>query len=204
MKSDRPTFQCLLLGFRPLSWGLSFNNRKEGAQERNLAGCFRPLSWGLSFNEDRRLKVKMNASVFVPFLGDFLSMNERKGVIPLRMKDVFVPFLGDFLSMCGRCCETPDGEEIVFVPFLGDFLSISERKEVIPLRMKDVFVPFLGDFLSIGRGASHVFSVFDGFRPLSWGLSFNSPMSSASLMTLGTLFSSPFLGTFFQYCSSRH
>ena len=154
MKSDRPTFQCLLLGFRPLSWGLSFNNRKEGAQERNLAGCFRPLSWGLSFNEDRRLKVKMNASVFVPFLGDFLSMNERKGVIPLRMKDVFVPFLGDFLS--------------------------------------------------IGRGASHVFSVFDGFRPLSWGLSFNSPMSSASLMTLGTLFSSPFLGTFFQYCSSRH
>ena len=59
-----------------------------------------------------------------------------------------------------------------------------------------VFVPFLGDFLSISVGNSTVF-VNDGFRPLSWGLSFNGNKEE-NKMKVSLTFSSPFLGTFFQ------
>ena len=59
-----------------------------------------------------------------------------------------------------------------------------------------VFVPFLGDFLSI-RWKAWLISFRSCFRPLSWGLSFNSPWKIST--TLWTTFSSPFLGTFFQY-----
>ena len=37
------------LGFRPLSWGLSFNSDSWGTL-KEPSRCFRPLSWGLSFN----------------------------------------------------------------------------------------------------------------------------------------------------------
>ena len=41
------------IGFRPLSWGLSFN---DGIAPFIYAGRggFRPLSWGLSFNRTNR------------------------------------------------------------------------------------------------------------------------------------------------------
>ena len=85
--------------------------------------------------------------------------------------DVFVPFLGDFLSivaliisLCSILC--------VFVPFLGDFLSMIKRLGAA-LYGLIVFVPFLGDFLSIYDGVRFYHRGY-GFRPLSWGLSFNS------------------------------
>ena len=68
--------------------------------------------------------------------------------------------------------------------------------------LDDVFVPFLGDFLSIGRGASHVFTVTDSFRPLSWGLSFNFSAILTGFSAVKWAFSSPFLGTFFQLPSN--
>ena len=37
-------------GFRPLSWGLSFNDDVAERYREQLPECFRPLSWGLSFN----------------------------------------------------------------------------------------------------------------------------------------------------------
>ena len=35
--------------FRPLSWGLSFNNKMDFMEDMKEDN-FRPLSWGLSFN----------------------------------------------------------------------------------------------------------------------------------------------------------
>ena len=61
----------------------------------------------------------------------------------------------------------------VFVPFLGDFLSI--EKPLLTTAMDgNVFVPFLGDFLSIMTYLEDIFNE-------------------------GVEFSSPFLGTFFQW-----
>ncbi|MDY3744222.1 MAG: hypothetical protein SO025_03625 [Dialister sp.] len=37
-------------GFRPLSWGLSFNWQSLKITWCLALACFRPLSWGLSFN----------------------------------------------------------------------------------------------------------------------------------------------------------
>ena len=60
--------------FRPLSWGLFFNGAYEN--KCNWSWCsFRPLSWGLSFNcVACTIKWKTVFVVFVPFLGDFLSI----------------------------------------------------------------------------------------------------------------------------------
>ena len=60
----------------------------------------------------------------------------------------------------------------VFVPFLGDFFSITDVHRYIYVFHFVVFVPFLGDFFSIGMN--------DVSDRRHW------------------LFSSPFLGTFFQ------
>ena len=60
---------------------------------------FRPLSWGLSFNGALELMEEKDFDpVFVPFLGDFLSMYHGH-VEPSFKIEVFVPFLGDFLSI---------------------------------------------------------------------------------------------------------
>ena len=85
-------------GFRPLSWGLSFNGEHDGVALYKAR--FRPLSWGLSFNSvTTAILVPLDgAKVFVPFLGDFLSMVQ-KNLSSLVVKLVFVPFLGDFLSI---------------------------------------------------------------------------------------------------------
>ena len=40
-----------IAGFRPLSWGLSFNDEKFPTKAGNVTS-FRPLSWGLSFNSN--------------------------------------------------------------------------------------------------------------------------------------------------------
>ena len=107
--------------------------------------------------------------VFVPFLGDFLSIRTGTGGKQNGLH-VFVPFLGDFLSMlvCLVCLYNQG----VFVPFLGDFLSI-RCKPYIEYNVVAVFVPFLGDFLSMKRLENHKYAKCG-------------------------LFSSPFLGTFFQ------
>ena len=41
------------------------------------------------------------------------------------------------------------------------------------------------------------------FRPLSWGLSFNFPSTETGAVRLVKEFSSPFLGTFFQFCETN-
>ena len=156
--------------FRPLSWGLSFNDgvkldvdsamdnmfsspflgtffqsSSEELLNTTQGYRFRPLSWGLSFNDDDNTEEQEQEQVFVPFLGDFLSIGSQgdsKGY-PL----VFVPFLGDFLSIIKNLQSDIEQYKEVFVPFLGDFLSI---KEMFAKAIKSlVFVPFLGDFLSI-------------------------------------------------------
>ena len=64
-------------GFRPLSWGLSFNKEID-ALNAKLDACFRPLSWGLSFNKKVNVVLNLGLVVFVPFLGDFLSITRRR------------------------------------------------------------------------------------------------------------------------------
>ena len=85
---------------------------------------------------------------------------------------VFVPFLGDFLSISGqshRVCAYKFSS-----PFLGTFFQYAHVCWYAYGR-EHVFVPFLGDFLSIVvDGAGDVVKRQTGFRPLSWGLSFNS------------------------------
>ena len=132
---------------------------------------FRPLSWGLSFNGKHWKKHCHFQNGFRP-LSWGLSFNfmVRTWVHKVIQK-VFVPFLGDFLSICFRWWQTQDGWD-VFVPFLGDFLSMFPSTETGSVR-KIVFVPFLGDFLSIKISGSFMGQWFQ-------------------------LFSSPFLGTFFQ------
>ena len=151
---------------------LSIGECTRAIVERNLG--FRPLSWGLSFNFLSILKNRLKcllSHVFVPFLGDFLSISLSTTTFPPKL-GVFVPFLGDFLSivvkmdgiapfiygfrplswglsfnMRGVVQATFSPSSMVFVPFLGDFLSI-RRYHLLQNRNR-VFVPFLGDFLSI-------------------------------------------------------
>ena len=59
---------------------------------------FRPLSWGLSFNNYMPINITTAKKIlFVPFLGDFLSI--RKRGTDNGKNHLFVPFLGDFLSI---------------------------------------------------------------------------------------------------------
>ena len=83
-------------GFRPLSWGLSFNVKWE-ISFHLLNSSFRPLSWGLSFNENGVAYYKASVVSFRP-LSWGLSFNMKK-VYLVTFYYVFVPFLGDFLSI---------------------------------------------------------------------------------------------------------
>ena len=58
---------------------------------------FRPLSWGLSFNNWTRCFPLWLWVVFVPFLGDFLSMEIRKLTEHAYAK-FSSPFLGTFFQ----------------------------------------------------------------------------------------------------------
>ena len=85
---------------------------------------------------------------------------------------------------------------MVFVPFLGDFLSIRAKRNSNYHGIDDGFRP-----LSWGLSFNTNFKIskngkFICFRPLSWGLSFN--ISKFAEISKVTGFSSPFLGTFFQ------
>ena len=73
---------------------------------------------------------------------------------------------------------------------------MEEKSRNVGLVIK-VFVPFLGDFLSIALNAKLDALMAMRFRPLSWGLSFNE--SYETLLCREEQFSSPFLGTFFQW-----
>ena len=77
--------------------------------------------------------------------------------------------------------------------------GLSFNKEIDALNEKmDVFVPFLGDFLSIKHHEKGILGNILRFRPLSWGLSFNTG-DVRLIKDADGVFSSPFLGTFFQY-----
>ena len=107
--------------------------------------------------------------VFVPFLGDFLSMVGLKRVTCSLQR--FRP-LSWGLSFNRICPHIRAGMRSVFVPFLGDFLSINH----LLWGMSSVVLfssPFLGTFFQSGIGKSNGGRA-RCFRPLSWGLSFNS------------------------------
>ena len=80
-------------------------------------------------------------------------------------------------------------------PFLGTFFQCTE--DLITDAITYVFVPFLGDFLSMVDIVVSMAAYFC-FRPLSWGLSFNTK-EGVHINSESAMFSSPFLGTFFQW-----
>ena len=67
--------------------------------------CFRPLSWGLSFNNKMIFINDTYTDVFVPFLGDFLSIWRNKMEMKLYKIKFSSPFLGTFFQ--SRACEAP-------------------------------------------------------------------------------------------------
>ena len=181
--------------FRPLSWGLSFND----CTITKTIGFYKFSSpfLGTFFQYAEHRNDNKTLHVFVPFLGDFLSMKTTAEHMH-DVADVFVPFLGDFLSivaliisLCSILC--------VFVPFLGDFLSMIKRLGAA-LYGLIVFVPFLGDFLSIYLENAIISSNVVVFVPfLGDFLSIQGELCGRTVCPCR--FSSPFLGTFFQYLS---
>ena len=83
--------------FRPLSWGLSFNEPDPREYLGGKTG-FRPLSWGLSFNDGVSVYKVSVAIVFVPFLGDFLSMATIEKSNGFMGNMFSSPFLGTFFQ----------------------------------------------------------------------------------------------------------
>ena len=181
-----------------------------------VQASFRPLSWGLSFNEWDYYNSSHPHRVFVPFLGDFLSIRHcavhlsrtwsrfrplswglsfnslrLQAVIPSNLT-VFVPFLGDFLSMV--CFQSA-----LLIPWTCSFrplswgLSFNSNRSRPSDDSRTVFVPFLGDFLSISPQCLRKRNSKYGFRPLSWGLSFNQVCLSSSQLVKVFV---PFLGDF--------
>ena len=132
---------------------------------------FRPLSWGLFFNQPGTVITVNVERVFVPFLGDFFSISWL--FMKRHILRVFVPFLGDFFSMrqCWRQSKPASFRPLSWGLF---FNMISSR--------------------SFGWKTS-------GFRPLSWGLFFNT--IHGYFHRRQGVFSSPFLGTFFQFSHRR-
>ena len=129
MKSDRPTFQCLLLGFRPLSRGLFFNSRR--IDERNSSVCcFRPLSWGLSFNKFYDACIHADYFRFRP-LSWGLSFNQNGYHYGGTGGNGFRP-LSWGLSFNGKItAEKPIKVGDAFSsPFLGTFFQLIKRESV--------------------------------------------------------------------------
>ena len=132
--------------------------------------CFRPLSWGLSFNHGGLPNVGNDPEFSSPFLGTFFQSSS------IMKKHV---------------------ASLVFVPFLGDFLSIYVETDGIRIGLVGFSSPFLGTFFQFNGIGYEGAIVVTGFRPLSWGLSFND-IGFIALIRAMLAFSSPFLGTFFQ------
>ena len=88
---------------------------------------------------------------------------------------------------------------VVFDPFLGDFFSIINHLRSIA-EEQNVFVPFLGD-LFFNRLTFSLYWMIRAtcFRPLSRGLFSIFVSGDANARECAEMFSSPFLGTFFQY-----
>ena len=108
--------------FRPLSRVPFFNaiRTSSGRDDR----CFRPLSWGLSFNDGEcGVDAEIRPAVFVPFLGDFLSMEISKLMNTDRLFKVFSsPFLGTFFQLDG--VKKSHIMDVSFSsPFLGTFFQ---------------------------------------------------------------------------------
>ena len=62
--------------------------------------CFRPLSWGLFFNEREHLvKELAKGEVFVPFLGDFFSILRETVEVYEQTHGFSSPFLGTFFQL---------------------------------------------------------------------------------------------------------
>ena len=105
------------------------------------------------------------------------------------------PFLGTFFQW-GKVKMDGIAPFMFSSPFLGTFFQFVKSKGGRKSAAA-VFVPFLGDFLSINLLLLETSKVLC-FRPLSWGLSFNvyTPFGK---WDDDWEFSSPFLGTFFQF-----
>ena len=113
------------------------------------------------------------------------------------MRHCFRPLSWGLSFKSQRSIESWSYHNAVFVPFLGDFLS---KRIFAPSNLTAVavvFVPFLGDFLS-KQGWRSLLQGGNCFRPLSWGLSFKEYWLYNKAWCRTQLFSSPFLGTFFQ------
>ena len=99
------------------------------------------------------------------------------------------------LSFNGNIERVIELAKAVFVPFLGDFLSI-RGKRVFHRKWK-VFVPFLGDFLSIIK-LQKIARALCGFSSPFLGTFFQYCKIRGYILPRVEEFSSPFLGTFFQ------
>ena len=154
--------------FRPLSWGLSFNeywnqqicwNQQFSspflgtffqyftrAREKTVSRCFRPLSWGLSFNNDRVLqKQERKQSFSSPFLRTFFQFHSRS-LVWVRQSWSFRP-LSWGLSFNGEYATHNPWGAARFRP-LSWGLSFNGKRISVQRGQTQVFVPFL-DFLSI-------------------------------------------------------
>ena len=107
---------------------------------------FRPLSWGLFFNDVvKRQTGRKSAVVFVPFLGDFFSIVAGTETVKL-VRESFRPlswglFFNGFMGNIERSVSA-----IVFVPFLGDFFSMNTDTWQWKNSRQLFSSPFLGTF----------------------------------------------------------
>ena len=135
--------------------------------------------------------------------------------------DFSSPFLGTFFQFAEKPIKIGEHDGSFSSPFLGTFFQFPQHRFLYIFLPINFSSPFLGTFFQslrrlAGRRSRSI------FRPLSWGLSFNSLVSSKRggismkifVPFLGDflsiryhfvvydcrtgLFSSPFLGTFFQ------
>ena len=156
------------LRFRPLSWGLFFNENiilNIGCTTEKFSspflgtffqfehefvytmlshGSFRPLSWGLFFNLHGLILMGVLLLFSSPFLGTFFQ--SMAGVPCLVCPPVFVPFLGDFFSIIEKSSFMGNVER-VFVPFLGDFFSIACLRSPSPSALESAFAAGMGGSL---------------------------------------------------------
>ena len=157
--------------------------------------CFRPLSRGLSFNVIRMTYQIGVIGVFVPFLGDFFSMSRLMKSFLRKLGTCFRPLpWGLFFKRPSSSRLTKDSPH-VFVPFLGDFFS-KIRRNAFNYGYGWFSSPFLGTFFQDMDTVVNMVGLF-GFSSPFLGTFFQDTWKSHLKLKYMT-FSSPFLGTFFQ------
>ena len=87
---------------------------------------------------------------------------------------VFVPFLGDFLSIQTLLSLSRWTVEKFSSPFLGTFFQYDDQCEETANVLYAFSSPFLGTFFQLFMVKCILSGVSSRFRPLSWGLSFNT------------------------------